>query len=76
MVATDGDRALFGECKWTDGAIGISTLNELKGKAADFSYKEKYWYLFSKNGFSDELREIAVDDPVKLIDLSHIILCD
>lgn len=73
MIATFNDMALFGECKWTEEPIGMEILNELRCKAEQFRYTHKFWYLFSKNGFSDAvLKEAEKNCSIKLITLDDI----
>lgn len=73
MIATFNDMALFGECKWTESPIDISILKELKSKADQFRYTSQFWYLFSKNGFTDDVQEEAArDENIRLITLNDV----
>ncbi len=71
------NRILFGECKWSKNKVTFSLLNELKEKAEKVRWKnderkEKY-ALFSKNGFSDELKEYSIEsDDLKLYSLDEM----
>lgn len=65
----------FGECKWTKNKVDKNILKDLKRKSEkvrwhDEDRKEKY-YLFSKSGFTQELRSIGHDEVV-LHDLSFL----
>jgi AAA+ ATPase superfamily predicted ATPase len=51
--------AIFCECKWTNGKISESIIDELIDKSAMFSYGKKYYYLFSKSGFTPAARKRA-----------------
>lgn len=77
LVAVDQNgNMILGECKWKDSKIGIKELNRLKEKALFVNDKieNRYYYLFSKSGFSDGLIEIAkVDESVKLVGLREIV---
>ena len=53
IIAFSDDRAIFCECKWTNKPVGIAVLDGLIEKSLMFNYKEKYYYLFSKSGYTD-----------------------
>jgi hypothetical protein len=66
--------ALFGECKWTARVIGPEVLGTLKEKSALFpQFGSKYYALFSKSGFSAELKRTAAQSgDTLLIDLKAL----
>ena len=45
--------AIFGECKWTNENVGMSVLDDLIDQSKLFRYKENYYYLFAKYGFTE-----------------------
>jgi AAA+ ATPase superfamily predicted ATPase len=60
FVAFSEEKAIFGECKWRNEAMGEDILHDLMRKAALFPrFKDIYYILFSKSGFTDALRVIA-----------------
>ena len=65
IVALDNEEThvIFGECKYRAGKIDIDVLQNLELKAEQVEWKkgirENYFILFSVNGFSDELTELA-----------------
>lgn len=66
---------IFGECKWKNSKIARKDLEELKEKSISVEtfFENKYYYLFSKSGFSDELLKLAeVDKSIKLIGLEDL----
>ena len=68
------DDALFGECKWTKKPVGMDTLKNLQRRSELFPYKNKWFWLFSKTGFTDGLIEEAKkDENIKLIRLEDMI---
>ena len=73
-----GSRAtpmLFGECKWQNQKVSSSVLEELKEKAAEVlpSSGERYFYLFSKSGFTKNICDSAAQDAhVYLISMEEI----
>lgn len=59
VFGTDNEnRAIFGECKWTNKKADVDVLDNLIDKSMNFKY-EKYYYIFSKSGFTDALKSRA-----------------
>lgn len=52
-------KALFGECKWKKEKTGLEILKTLQERGELFTYPEKYYYLFSKSSFDDEIISAA-----------------
>ena len=73
LIALNGKTAIFGECKWKD-IVGVDVLTDLKRKSEMFrQFNKKYYYIFSKGGFSKGLQTIASQDKsVRLISLDDI----
>ncbi len=74
LLAKSGGAAIFGECKWRNEPSGINVLNSLIEKSEILKqYKEKYYILFSKTGFTKELTDAAADmNNVELVDLNKL----
>ena len=66
VVGLGEKEIIFGECKWSKKHVGLSVLFALKEKAKKVKWKnnsrEEYFILFSKSGFSPDLREAAEKD--------------
>lgn len=59
---------LVGECKWSNATMGSRELKQLQEKAAALPLaKEPCWCLFSRSGFSPELRQRAGRDSQLLL---------
>jgi len=60
------DEIIFGECKWSDNLIGLSVLRELQAKAGKVAWgsnkRKEYYILFSKSGFTDDLKRFQEDN--------------
>lgn len=71
ILAIDNESAIFGECKWRMETVGIGVLEALIEKSALLKqFKNKFYMLFSKSGFTGELeREAAKMADVELVDL-------
>ncbi|MFP3289395.1 MAG: ATP-binding protein [Candidatus Micrarchaeota archaeon] len=67
---------LFGECKWSNSKIGKEVYYDLKRKASFVQWhnndRHEHFALFSKSGFTEEMKEIAKREHVFLFDLEAI----
>ncbi|MCG8500230.1 MAG: DUF234 domain-containing protein [Firmicutes bacterium] len=73
ILAVDNENAIFGECKWRNELVGVDIYNELLEKSKILKqYTNKYYFLFSKSGFTTELKEKAKELNVELVDLERI----
>lgn len=52
MGEQDKNTVLFAECKWTNEKVDLGVLETLVKRSELFNYKTKYYYLFSKSGFT------------------------
>ena len=60
ILAVDGkDSAIFCECKWRNEKVEPSVLDALIKRGDLFSFKQKYFYIFSKSGFEDDCAKRA-----------------
>lgn len=59
IVASDGNSAVFCECKWRNELTEVSVLDRLAQRSTLLPYSQKYLYLFSKSAFSDACIEAA-----------------
>lgn len=54
---------IFGECKWSEKPVGTNIYEDLKRKAELVDWqtdkRKEYFILFSKSGFTDEMKKIA-----------------
>jgi AAA+ ATPase superfamily predicted ATPase len=74
IIAFNGKNAIFGECKWRSDPVDLSMLKEIKRKASLFHrFDKKYYYLFSRSGFTSGIIEEAErDGSIRLITLDEI----
>lgn len=59
LMSVSGDKALFGECKWRNEKVDCHVLERLLERGELFHYPEKYYYIFSKSGFQDEILQYS-----------------
>jgi AAA+ ATPase superfamily predicted ATPase len=60
-------KAIFSECKWTNKPVDLRVLNHLVKKSGMFDFEDKYYMLFSKNGFADDVWEKAKENSKILL---------
>ena len=71
IMSVSDKSALFGECKWKKEKVDMEIVRTLIQRGELFSYEEKYYYVFSKSGFHDEVIAFARENNnLKLIDFS------
>ena len=64
---------IFGSCKYKNEPIGIDELELLKEYAGVFGKGKKYYYyIFSKSGFTNGLKELAEKGGVRLVSLEEM----
>ena len=69
----EGQEYIIGSCKYRNEAIGVEELELLKHYAEVFGKGEKYhYYIFSKGGFTQGLRELADKGEVRLLTLEDL----
>jgi len=74
LLAFRENKAIFGECKWTEAPVDIDVLIDLQAQSRLFRYEENTFFLFAKNGFTNRLAEMSSDDPfLKLYTLADMI---
>lgn len=66
--------ALFAECKWTNEKVDAGVLDKLIERSNLFNQTERYYYLFSKSGFTQGCAEKAkMLGKVKLVEYEEIL---
>jgi AAA+ ATPase superfamily predicted ATPase len=76
IMATDRDKEHFilGECKFTNSPFDLQELNKTVSKFTPKKTTAKvYYYLFSKNGFTEEVKEKARRENVCLVDINEMV---
>ena len=74
VVAADDENIIIGECKYTKNMVGVDVYEKVKRVGGMFSYKNMYYYIFSKNGFEQNLLDIAKkDNRLVLVTLDDIV---
>ena len=74
ILAYRKDTALFCECKWTNAEVDIGVLHDLQAQSDLFPFKNKWFWLFAKTGFTSRLiSEAGQHDNVRLIRFEDMI---
>ena len=72
-IPAEGKEYIIGSCKYKNEKIGVDELELLRNYAQTFGYGEKYhFYIFSKSGFTESLKEREKNGEVKLILLDDL----
>ncbi|MBM3268571.1 MAG: AAA family ATPase [Candidatus Sericytochromatia bacterium] len=76
-LAEDAGTMLVGEAKWSAKPVGIAVLEGLERKAARVPWRagrrQERYVLFSRGGFTRELRDRARREGVRLVDLADLV---
>jgi len=68
LLATNGDEALFGECKWSNNPVDMPVLDSLLEKSKLFLFHTCHYWLFSKTGYTQRCMEASKKlERVKLV---------
>ena len=73
IVADNKENAIFSECKWSNVPVKPEILKSLFERSELFRYSSKYYYLFSKSGFSESVSAEAQEmENVRLVRFEEI----
>lgn len=73
IMAVQDDQALLGECKWKNNDINMKILSQLLERGKLFHYEKQYYMLFSKTGFTNDVREYVSNTlNLKLVSFNDI----
>jgi len=75
LLAYEGkESAIFCECKWTNEKVDNDILNVLIDRSGLFHFPNKYYYLFSKSGFTERfIQKADTMSNVKLIAFDEMV---
>ncbi len=72
LMAVFEDKALLGECKWRNAPVDVSVVQKLLERGMLFTYREKWHYLFSKAGFTEQALTYGKEHHVKMISFEEM----
>jgi len=74
IVAIGADESvIFGECKWTKDPINVDIMETLIRRGELFQYRDKYYYLFAKCGFTNKCINAAKENHnINLVGFDNI----
>ena len=74
ILVCNDDSAIISECKWRSEETGLDVYNKVITNGEVINKKNKYYYLFSKAGFTEELKQMVLKESyVRLITLSDVL---
>ena len=65
--SVDDEHALFGDAIWSDEPTGEEALRSLEERSRLFRYPNRYLYLFSRSGFTEQCAELAAKYGANLV---------
>lgn len=75
IIGTDGNKGIFCECKFRNELFDLSELNDLIDASNVFSnITEKYFYLFSKSGFTQAVKDQASKNNITLVTIDDLFI--
>lgn len=72
LMAVFEDKMLLGECKWRNVAVDVGVIEKLLERGKLFHHQEKWYYLFSKTGFTENALEFGNANYVKMISFEEM----
>ena len=79
MGIDDNNAALFGECKWKNEKVDLQVLLTLVERSELFHFDKKYYYLFSKTGFTEgcikKANELGCVSLISFEDMIKKVIC-
>jgi len=71
IIAHSDSKAIFCECKWQAEQVRSNVVSDLIEKSLMFDYSDKYYFIFSKSGFTKECVKTSGNN-VRLISFSDM----
>ena len=72
IVAISENQILLGECKWRNAPVDTGIIQTLLNCGTLFSYSQKYFFLFSKTGFTDSALALGNQNNIRMICFSEM----
>ena len=72
IVGITDDKILLGECKWRNAPVDVSVLHKLLERGTLFWQEQKYYYIFSKKGFTEEAYAYGRAHNIKLVSFEEM----
>ena len=71
IVSDNAGKFLVGKCNWSDEPFSMDEYNNLLENVSQAEISADYIYLFSKEGFKEEINQLSIENPnIKLISLN------
>lgn len=73
IMAIYDDKAILGECKWRNVPIDLPVVKKLLDRSLLFPNLEKYYFLFSKTGFTEKALEYGTSNNIHMISFAQML---
>lgn len=73
IVALSDKQILLGECKWRNEKVDVKVLKMLVERGELLTYPEKYYYVFSKSGFEENVEETAQQYGIRTVSFAEMV---
>ena len=67
------NQAFLGECKWKNTPTDMAVIEKLLERGALFPFQEKWYYVFSKTGFTDSAIAYGRQHGVTMISFADLL---
>lgn len=71
-LGVEDEDLLLGECFWHNEKMDVLTAEQLLQRSKYFPYTNKALFLFSKRGFTKQVKELADEKKIRLISLAEM----
>lgn len=73
IIGTDGNKGIFCECKFRNELFDLPEFNDLLSASEIFTQiNEKYFYLFSKSGFTQAVKDQAANYNINFVTIPDL----
>lgn len=75
IMAVDKEKKhyMIGECKYKNSMFSLSDFKHMKAKFVPDSYGSIFYFLFSKSGFTEEVKELQGEEDIRLVTISELV---
>lgn len=72
IVAVSENRVILGECKWRNTPVDIGVVQTLLERGNLLPYPQKYFYIFSKTGFTEGAYALGNQNSIRMISFKEM----
>ena len=72
IVAVSENIVILGECKWRNAPVDSGTVQTLLDRGTLLPYPQKFFYIFSKTGFTDRALALGSQNHIRMISFAEM----